>query len=156
MSLPRLKIRRETVWPFLLAGTITWCSGMPAAVPSTDLLQLDKLGHFAAYGALATTIARHTAVLRWPGLGVWWAFPLASLYGLGDEFRQSLTDIRTYDLMDWVADSIGAFVAVLLYAHWPAYRRLMERSLRERRPKTETGRTVGETDWPQKAQEVRK
>jgi len=155
MPLPRLKIRRESVWPLVLAATITWCSGMPAAVPSSDLVEVDKLGHFAAYGALATAIVRHPAVLCWPGLGAWWAFPLASLYGLGDEFRQNLTDFRTYDLMDWAADSIGAFVAVLFYVHWPAYRRWLEMPVWKRRPKTEAGR-LAKGDGAQQAQEAQK
>jgi VanZ family protein len=129
MLLSKFTIRRQTLWPFVLAGTITWCSGYPAAVPEMGWFEPDKLGHFAAYGALATAIVRLPKLGRWPVLGFWWALPLASVYGLGDEFRQSLTYIRTYDLADWVADSVGAAVAVSLYLHWPWYRRLMETPL---------------------------
>jgi len=118
--------RRETLWPFLLAGTITWCSGLPAALPDINWLAVDKLGHFAAYGTLATAIIRHPALVRWPWLGLWWALPLASAYGLGDEFRQNLTVYRQYDLADWVADTVGAALAVILYIRWPGYRRLLE------------------------------
>jgi VanZ family protein len=133
MPLPNPKIRRETIWPFLLAGTITACSGFPAAVPAVTWS--DKLGHFAAYGALATAIIRHPALARWPLLGLWWALPLASAYGIGDEFRQSLTHgVRSPDRHDWVADTMGAILAVALYLRWPAYRRLLETPL-FRRPK---------------------
>jgi VanZ family protein len=136
MNLSKLKIRRETLWPFLLAGTITWCSGFPAAVPSAGWLEVDKLGHFGAYGALATAIIRHPALGRWPGLGLWWALVLASGYGIGDEFRQSLTHgIRSPDWHDWLADTIGAVVAVSLYIRWTGYRRAMETPLLRRRPK---------------------
>lgn len=142
--------RRETLWPFLLAGTITVCSGFPATIPESNWIQVDKLGHFAAYGALATAIIRHPALVRWPLLGLppslpelwrtgWWALVLASAYGLGDEFRQSLTaGIRQYDLADWAADTVGAAVAVVLYARWPWYRRLMEMPLWKKRPKPGT------------------
>jgi VanZ family protein len=127
MPRPRFTLQRATLLPFLLAGTITWSSGYPAAVPDLGWLQPDKLGHFAAYGALATAIIRHPKLARWPLLGLWWALPLASLYGLGDEFRQSLNYYRSYDLADWAADTVGATVAVTLYLRWPAYRRLLEK-----------------------------
>jgi hypothetical protein len=136
MTLPKPKFRRETVWPLLLAGSITLCSGFPAAVPGLGWFEVDKIGHFAAYGALATAIIRHPALLRWPGLGIWWALPLASGYGLGDEFRQSLTHgIRQYDLADWAADTVGAVVAVSLYSLWPGYRLLLEKPLGRKRAK---------------------
>jgi len=132
--------RRNAAWPFILAGTITVCSGFPAAVPTFDLLEVDKLGHFAAYGALATAMIRHPALRRWPLLGAWWSLPLASAYGLGDEFRQSLTaGIRQYDLADWAADTVGAVVAVTLYLHWPHYRRLLEMPVRFKRTKPGAG-----------------
>jgi VanZ family protein len=127
VSLPKIKLRRELVWPVLLAGTITLCSGYPAAVPEMGWFEPDKVGHFAAYGALATAIARHPALTRWQTIGAAGAILLASLYGLGDEFRQSLTGgVRQYDLADWAADTVGAFVAVVLYVRWTKYRRWLE------------------------------
>jgi VanZ family protein len=135
MPLPKLKLRRETLWTFVLAATITICSGYPAAVPETGWLEVDKIGHFAAYGALATAIIRHPALARWPLLGAWWALPLASAYGLGDEFRQTMNVYRSFDLADWVADTLGAIVAVTLYLRWPAYRRLLETTVIRRRKK---------------------
>lgn len=137
MPLPKFSIRRDTVWPFMLAGTITVCSGYPAVVPEVDLIQIDKLGHFAAYGALATAITRHPALARWPLLGLWWALPLASAYGLGDEFRQYFGGVRMFDLADWAADTLGAAVAVTLYLRWPAYRRLLETPIFKKRKHTQ-------------------
>ena len=136
MRLPEFKFRRETLWPFLLAGTITWCSGHSATLPEVEwIIPIDKLGHWGLYGALATSMVRHPALGRWPWLKFWWAFPLASAYGLGDEFRQSLTQgIRHYDLLDWAADTAGAATAVVLYLKWGAYRWLMEMPLRRPHP----------------------
>lgn len=139
MPLSKFKPRRETVWSVSLAATITICSGYPAAVPEMGWFEPDKIGHFAAYGALATAIIRHPSLVRWPLLGAWWAMLLASAYGLGDEFRQSLTFIRTYDLADWAADTVGAAVAVTLYLRWPAYRRLLETPVLRRRKKAPMG-----------------
>jgi VanZ family protein len=127
MSEEKSKFRRELAWPIALALTITWCSGFPASVPEAGWLEWDKLGHFAAYGALATAIIRNRGLARWPVLGLWWALVLASAYGAGDELRQSLTrGIRAPDWHDWLADTIGAVVAVTLYLRWGWYRRLME------------------------------
>lgn len=128
MSLNKYKPRRETLWPFILAGSITLCSGFPATVPEVGLwIEIDKLGHFAAYGALATAILRHPAFLRRPVLGAAGAFLLASAYGLGDEFRQAWGGVRMFEWADWTADTLGAAVAVVLYLRWAAYRRLLER-----------------------------
>jgi VanZ family protein len=133
MSEGKSKFRRELAWPFALALTITWCSGFPAAVPT--IIDIDKAGHFAAYGALATAIVRLPELKRWPLLGCWWALVLASAYGMGDEFRQSLTHgIRTPDWHDWLADTLGATTAVALYLHWGWYRRWMELPVLKRKP----------------------
>src|SRR5688572_7446546 len=135
MPSAKSKFRRDIVWPFLLAGTITWCSGFPATVPEVRWFEVDKLGHFGAYGALATTILRLPEIKRWPFLGGWWALVLASAYGLGDEFRQTLTHgIRSPDWHDWVADTVGALVAVTLYLKWGWYQRLMELPVLKRKP----------------------
>ena len=143
MSLSKTKFRRETVWPFLLAGTITVCSGFPAALPEMGWFEPDKLGHFAAYGALGTAIIRHPALSRWQTIGAAGAILLASLYGLGDEFRQSLTGgVRQFDLADWAADTVGAFVAVVLYVRWTKYRRWLETPVGFKRAKSAPAATT--------------
>lgn len=155
MTLTKPKFRRETLWPFLLAATITWCSGHPATLPEVSGLAVDKIGHFGLYGALATAIIRHPVIGRWPWLGLWWALPLASAYGMGDEFRQSLTEgVRSCDWHDWLADTIGAAVAVSLYIRWPWYRRLMETPLWKKRTKAKA--PEGSEDLATKGTEVTK
>jgi VanZ family protein len=163
MNLSKFKFRRDTLWPFLLAGTITWCSGQPAVVPAVRWLATDKVGHFVLYGVLATAIVRHPALARWPGClpsppGLWrgaWALILASGYGLGDEFRQGLTyGIRQFDLADWAADTVGAVVAVSLYVRWTWYRRLLEAPLAMKRTKAKA--PEGSEDLATKGTEVTK
>lgn len=136
--------RRDLLWPFLLAGTITWCSGR--AVVQIDLawLSIDKIGHFAIYGALATAVVRLPALSRWPLLGAWWAILLASAYGLGDEVRQSFTIVRLFEWADWVADTLGAALAVWLYLRRPRYRRWLETSIRFKRAKPGVGNLTTE------------
>lgn len=130
---PKEGRRLVMVWPVVLAGAITLCSGYPAVVPEITWFEPDKLGHFVAYGTLATAIIRHPALARWRSMGALGAILLASAYGLGDEFRQSLTGgVRQYDLADWAADTVGAVVAVVLYVRWAAYRRLLEKPVFKR------------------------
>lgn len=132
MPSAKSKFRRDVIWPFLLAGTLTLCSGYPAAVPTG--FDFDKIGHFGAYGALATAIVRIGGRRRFSFFG-WWALALASAYGMGDEFRQSLTHgVRTPDWHDWLADTVGAITAVALYLHWGWYRRWMEFPVFKRKP----------------------
>ncbi len=86
----------------------------------------DKLIHFLVFGLVATSILR-TVKLRqigWKGALI--AATLTSLYGICDEFRQSLTPGRSVEFADWIADTAGAIVAVIAYTQWRAYRNFLE------------------------------
>lgn len=112
--------RTRWVWPVLLAFTIFHASGQ-GAVAAPDIVSIDKIGHFGVFGLLGSLIARTQPPERW-----WLGVLLASLYGICDEFRQSFTPGRSVEYADWVADTLGAAVAVTLYAKWAFYRRMME------------------------------
>jgi uncharacterized membrane protein YjdF len=114
-------------WPLALTAVVTWES--VSAVPSVGppWLSFDKLAHFGVFGLLATTVARLEPARRWPLLGPLWAIVLVSVYGMAIEFLQSLTPMRSMEYDDWVADTLGAAVAVVLYLRWTWYRRLLER-----------------------------
>jgi|SRR5690606_8382770 len=115
-------------WACALVVCILFASGQ-SQVAGPDIINFDKLAHLLVFGLLATLVAR--AMVR-PGLR-WWAIPLVSLYGAGDEFRQSLTPGRFMEVADWAADTTGAIIAVTLYLTWPAYRCLLERPLFRRK-----------------------
>jgi VanZ family protein len=75
----------------------------------------DIAGHLGVYGVLAV-------LLRWAlaGAGVrrsgLWAFVLAVLYGISDEFHQSFVPGRHPDIFDVATDAVGAWAALrLLY-----------------------------------------
>jgi VanZ family protein len=154
MTPPR-KFRRETLWPLVLAGSITLCSGFPASVPEMGWLEVDKLGHLVAYGTLATAILRHPRCWCRPVAGAWVAALLASAYGLGDEYRQAWGGVRMFEWADWVADTVGAVVAAGLYLRWAAYRKLLETPVVRRRTKSGAVQDI-DAGWPQKAQEAQK
>ena len=115
-------------WACALVVCIVIASGQ-SQVAGPDIINFDKLAHLLVFGLLATLVAR--AMAR-PDRR-WWAIPLVSLYGAGDEFRQSLTPGRFMEVGDWAADTVGAIIAVILYLTWPAYRRLLERPLFRRK-----------------------
>jgi VanZ family protein len=131
--------RGQLFWPVALAAVITWES--VSAVPSVgpEWLSFDKLAHFGVFGLLATTLARLDAAKRWRLLGPLWAIVLVSIYGMAIEFLQALTPLRSMEYDDWLADTLGAAVAVVLYLRWTRYRRLLERPAgrRRRQPRVE-------------------
>ena len=74
-----------------------------------ELLLQDKLLHAIEYAALGALLvpALRLAGLSWaPALVL--AVVLASLYGATDEFHQSFVPGRSADVLDWVADTLGA------------------------------------------------
>jgi VanZ family protein len=72
---------------------------------------LDKLIHAGIYGTLCFLLYR--AFLRMQG--DWWrekavilSFLFSTLYGISDEIHQIFVPMRTPDLMDLLADGVGA------------------------------------------------
>jgi VanZ family protein len=75
----------------------------------------DKDGHALLYAGLAALVLRAAAGARWDGVttrAMLVALLFASFYGVTDEFHQRFVPGRTCDVYDWVADTIGATVAV--------------------------------------------
>lgn len=116
------------LWPILLAATLFIASGQ-SDVAAPAWAHADKVFHVLVYGLLATLAARTQRPQRY-----WLGVVFASVYGLFDEFRQTLTPGRMMEMADWAADTGGALLAVGLYAAWPAYRRVLELDLRRCRP----------------------
>ena len=65
----------------------------------------DKLYHAGNFGVLG--ILLYLATGR-----VYLAVLLASLYGVSDEVHQAYVPGRSADMLDWVADTVGAGVGV--------------------------------------------
>jgi VanZ family protein len=92
----------------------------------------DKFAHFAVYGLLGTLVCR---IGRCGWRAALLACVVAAGYGASDEWHQSFVPGRASDVGDWIADTLGAVVAIGLYTWWRWYRELLERPLwsRERR-----------------------
>lgn len=119
---------RGWLWPGVLAVAIVVASGQ-SKVTAPHIVGFDKVTHFFVFGLLATLVARNGFV---PRLG-WLAVLAVSAFGATDEWHQSFTPGRSVEVADWVADTLGATVAVAVYALWPAYREALERALRRAR-----------------------
>lgn len=126
MSMPRNTT--PYYFPLFLALTIFVLSGASRlATPDFGFaISKDKVAHFLVFGLLATSILRTPKLNGWAWKGAFTAALMTSAYGGFDEFRQSLTPGRSVEVADWVADTLGAVVAVIVYTKWHAYRRLLE------------------------------
>lgn len=120
----------QLVWPLLIASLIIAASSR-SRVAAPGISNIDKVGHFLVYGLLATLVCRMRPGWR----GAITGLVAASLFGVTDEWHQSYVPGRSSDPMDWVADTLGAALAVSLYAGWPLYQRVLEMPIWPRRKK---------------------
>jgi glycopeptide antibiotics resistance protein len=81
---------------------IVWLSLMRQP-PTIDLEQGDKLGHFAAYGLLMLLFCMAHVSTRARAM---YATGFI-LMGIGLEFLQGMTDYRTFDVFDMLANAVG-------------------------------------------------
>lgn len=115
MSLRRLSL-------LLALGWMTWIfylSNQPALNVPPLFEHQDKAMHFIAYGLLGIFVL---AMMPLPSAGytttqAWLSTLVASLYGISDEIHQSFVPGRSPEVLDWVADTVGALCATLLLAH---------------------------------------
>ena len=90
--------------------------------PSLDAPMLfpgqDKLFHALAYGVLGFLLlgSRAPATDGFTEVQIRSSILIASLYGISDEFHQYFIPGRSTDVWDWVADTLGAVIAVSLLA----------------------------------------
>ncbi len=116
---------RGWCWPVLLAGMIVYASGT-GNVAGPRIIGFDKVAHFFVFGLLATLVVRNGFARR----RAWLAIVIVSAFGASDEWHQSFTPGRTMQVADWVADTLGAIVAVAVYTRWTGYQRWLEAPLR--------------------------
>jgi VanZ family protein len=122
------KLRRDYLWPVLIVTAIFLVSSASkVATPSIELyFSTDKIAHFLVFGLLATSIIRIPAFKQKGFRGAIGAILVVSIYGGLDEFRQSFTPGRSVEFGDWIADTLGAVLAVTLYMNWSWYRKILE------------------------------
>jgi len=75
----------------------------------------DKLYHAGAYSIMGLLAWRSFAHIETrPIIRALLSIGFCSLYGFSDEWHQSFVEGRSSDVIDWVADTSGASLAVFL------------------------------------------
>ncbi len=91
---------------------------LPAALPG---IPADKVEHLVAYGVLSLLMVWAIAAGQWRSVSwptVVIAIVVSSAYGYSDEYHQLFVPNRSYDLMDWAADTAGAALAAAVAWAW--------------------------------------
>jgi VanZ family protein len=109
-------VRRVFVWApaaaLMALIFIASSSPDPGGVPK---VVWDKAIHLSIYGALGLLTLRALVDGRIQKITLGHAiaaFVLTTLYGVSDEFHQSFVPGRTPDVMDVVADAVGAAIGI--------------------------------------------
>jgi len=90
---------------------------MPMGFPHQD-----KLVHATAYGVMAVLAWRSFVHMNQTKRSILcFTLLFCSLYGVSDEFHQSFIVGRDADVLDWLADTLGAALALLLIT-WAGYK----------------------------------
>lgn len=114
------------MWPILIMAAVFFASGQSDIAAPDVGISLDKIAHFAVFGALATSIVRIHVFADRGVKGAVFAWLLVAGFGAMDEWRQSFTPGRSVEFADWVADALGAATAVGMYRGCRAYRNFLE------------------------------
>lgn len=130
--------RRRWIWALAVAGMIVVASSCSVVESGIHVANFDKVVHFSVYGLLGTLVFRALGRERWGR-----AVVIVSLFGVSDEMHQYFTPGRSMEFGDWVADTLGAAVAVAAYRGWAWYREWLEKP-RLVRPVASESTEVGE------------
>src|SRR5262245_39644836 len=111
-------MRRLTLWapPILYMLAIFHFSSEPDPLPVLTTHVWDKALHITEFGGLALLFCRAFAGEGVARLMAFVAAVIAtSIYGATDEWHQLFVDGRASDVLDWLADTIGAAVGAVAY-----------------------------------------
>jgi VanZ family protein len=114
--------KREWIWPVAVAELIFLASSR-SQMGGPSVSESDKVVHFAGFGLLATLVVHLGRGSR----AAWLSVVLVSAHGILNECYQSFTRGRSVELADWMADTGGAALAVVIYAGWTWYRNFWRR-----------------------------
>jgi len=114
MILRRLSLLLVLLW----MGVLFWLSSQPGIDVPMLFPGQDKVFHAGVYGILGIFVlgAMRPGAAGYAGKQILTSIVIASLYGISDEFHQSFVPGRTPDVLDWVADTTGALLAIVLLA----------------------------------------
>jgi VanZ family protein len=111
------------ILPAVLCTLLIFYGGLirMGPLPEVGRVPSDKLGHAIAFGGLTALLVNALRFVRplWTSArSVLCAVLLASTLGALLEFLQSFTPYRSAELLDWVADSVGALLVAGVLHVW--------------------------------------
>ncbi len=115
MRLQRISLGLAVAW----MAFIFYLSSQ-SSLPTPELFsQQDKILHAVFYGILATLLLASfkPGITGYKKIHSLLAALGASLYGISDEIHQSFVAGRDADFLDWLADTTGAVVAIVLVSY---------------------------------------
>jgi len=93
---------------------IFWLSSKSVLPTPMLFTHQDKVHHLGAYFIMGVLAWRFfNDYLQKPWLIFILSLCFCSLYGVSDEFHQSYVPNREADILDWVADTLGALIALI-------------------------------------------
>jgi VanZ family protein len=102
-----------------------------STIPAPPSGFTDKHEHFFFYGILGALSLRALAKGTWRGVTlatVAAAIAISTAYGVSDEFHQRFVPGRDYEVLDMVADGLGAVMAAVLLWAWAIIKRRSDRT----------------------------
>lgn len=118
------------IFTILVVALILWLTLAPHPIGDEELPLFpgaDKLVHAIMFGTLsAVLLFDYSRFHRWRNISWPWAFILAldsALFGICIEFLQEAMEMgRSFEYLDMIADSTGAFLAMLLWKFFETIR----------------------------------
>jgi VanZ family protein len=112
VNIHRLSLLLAITW----MAVLFWLSHQPSIDTPSLFSGQDKMFHAGAYGLLGILLlgAMRPGLSGYSSMQLRTSVIIASLYGISDEFHQSLVPGRNPDVLDWAADTTGALLAVFL------------------------------------------
>jgi VanZ family protein len=112
-------MRRAVLWgpPLAYMALIFYSSSQPDPAPALTSFVWDKALHASGYALLAVLMCRALRGERLPlRVAVVLAALLTSTYGASDEWHQAFTPMRSPEVRDWAADTVGGVAGAAVYA----------------------------------------
>lgn len=122
----KLLLRLPAIAIALAIFVLSSKSSLP--LPQT-IKNIDKVMHFIAFFSLAISFCLWFSFETWKTKTLRTAFlvlAFVSLYGALDEFHQVFVPYRVASVSDWIADTLGASLAVLIFSFVSRKTKLME------------------------------
>ncbi len=124
-----MKLSHHSIWPWIII-LVTFVASSRSSIATVRLgFSYDKIVHFLVFGLLATSFFRIPYFLRKGWKGLLMTVLIVAFYGILDEFHQMFTKGRSVEFNDWLADTLGALLASVLYLKWHWYRSILEKPL---------------------------